>query len=198
MDMLGPAHRALIKQFPVDQDVLKAAADLSREFMSQCDTIEHILDPLSRNEMKALLERVAAGDGMKVMAELNNQSFYRGDDSCQKRMACDDFATQVLDIRGVRVNKETEARARKKRKKEAAHRLHLKSVMQRADAIWSEIDKLMEQKISKAYDEAAKKMIDLHDASKQEKKEAEFNRRLIAFKAKYSRRAAMMRRISKM
>jgi len=108
MESLSPAQLALIEQFPVDQDELKVAAELSMAYQSSCDTVEHVLDGLSRNEMKALLERVAAGDGTKVMTELNSQTRYTEEESCRKRMTCNEFAGKVLETRKAREKHDAE------------------------------------------------------------------------------------------
>jgi hypothetical protein len=67
--------------------------------------------------------------------------------------------------------------------------------MQRADAIWSGLDSLMDQKIASAYDQAALRLEELRDAYAQAGDTAGFQQRLGAFRLRYSNRPAMLRRL---
>ena len=67
--------------------------------------------------------------------------------------------------------------------------------MQRADSLWASLDALMDEKIASAYDQAAAQLQELRDAHEQAGKAAEFQERLAAFRERYARRQAMMRRV---
>jgi uncharacterized Zn finger protein len=53
----------------------------------------------------------------------------------------------------------------------------------------------MEQKKASAYDEAAVQLQELRDAHQQAGEEARFQEKLAAFRERYARRSAMIRRI---
>ncbi|HRZ34882.1 MAG TPA: hypothetical protein P5534_00790 [Candidatus Paceibacterota bacterium] len=53
----------------------------------------------------------------------------------------------------------------------------------------------MDQKIASAYNQAAAQLQELRDAHAQAGKDAKFREKLAAFRARYARRSAMMRRI---
>jgi len=74
-------------------------------------------------------------------------------------------------------------------------RQHLASIMQRADAIWSGLDSLMDQKIASAYDQAALRLEELRDAYAEAGDTGGFQQRLAAFRLRYSNRPAMLRRL---
>jgi len=71
----------------------------------------------------------------------------------------------------------------------------LASVMERADALWAGLDPLMDQKVTAAYDQAATQLKELRDAHEQAGETARFQQKLTAFRERYARRPAMMRRI---
>ena len=57
---------------------------------------------------------------------------------------------------------------------------------------------LMEQKVTSAYDQAAAQLQELRDAHEQAREHARFQQRLTAFRERYARRPAMLRRIEKL
>jgi len=67
--------------------------------------------------------------------------------------------------------------------------------MERADALWAGLDPLMDQKVMAAYDQAATQLKELRDAHEQAGETARFQQKLTAFRERYARRPAMMRRI---
>jgi uncharacterized Zn finger protein len=67
--------------------------------------------------------------------------------------------------------------------------------MQRADTIWAGLDALMDQKIASAYDQAAAQLQELRDAHAQAGDDDKFRMKLAAFRERYARRLAMMRRL---
>ncbi|NLH74818.1 MAG: hypothetical protein GX456_17350 [Verrucomicrobia bacterium] len=110
-------------------------------------------------------------------------------------MSCADFAARVLSVREARIQQEARAAAEKRARQKETRRRHLASVMERADAIWAGMDRLMDQKSASAYEEVAVQLQDLRDAYLQAGNHASFRAKLSAFRQKYSHRPAMMRRI---
>jgi hypothetical protein len=91
------------------------------------------------------------------------------------------------------------AAAAVKRQHEAELRKqHLASIMQRADSIWSGLDPLMDQKIASAYEQVAIQLHELRDAYAQASDIGAFQQKLKGFRARYSNRPAMLRRIEKL
>jgi uncharacterized Zn finger protein len=70
--------------------------------------------------------------------------------------------------------------------------------MERADAMWAGLDPLMDQKASAAYDQAAAQLKELRDAHEQAGQSERFQKNLTAFRERYARRSAMMRRIEEL
>jgi len=195
LDCLTPALQALVEHFPVDQDALTVAAGQATGDMPKRMPISHVVDRLSATDMKALLMRVAEGDGSRVMSELNRLTYPRMKPAADETLTCVDFATQAIKVREARLKKEAKAAAAKRRREAAARKRHLEGVLKRAETIWAGLDALMAEKKASAYDSVAEQLAELHDAYVQAGRSADFKERLTAFRDAYSRRPAMMRRI---
>jgi hypothetical protein len=198
LDRLSPALAALIQHFPVDRDALAVAAGLSRATTPNSIPIATVLERLPVSQMRALLERVAEGDGSRVMSELIRLTHPAPATPARPAMSCTDFAAQTLEIRQARRKQEAEAAAAKRKREEEARRQHLANLMQRADTIWTGLNQLMDQKVAVAYEQAAAQLQELRDAHEQAGEHASFQQRLTAFRERYARRPAMLRRIEKL
>lgn len=198
LDCRTTALQALIEQFPVDPDALAVASGQSQDPIPDRIPIAAVLDKLPVPKMKALLQRVAKGDGLRVMSELNRLTYPPMETPAGYAMTCVDFATNVIEAREARLKTEARAAAAEQKSAAAARKRHLESVMKRVDTIWVGLDPLMDQKIASAYDDAAEQLKGLRDAYKQADKDAEFQDRLAAFRECYARRPAMMRRIKEL
>ena len=138
---------------------------------------------------------VEAGDGSRVMSELNRLAYPKRVSPAQRTISCVDFATDTIEVRKARLEDEAKAEAADRERAAAARRKHLESVMKDADEIWVRRDELVDEKTAFAYDDAAKQFKDLCDAYRQAERDAEFQDRLTIFRKNYARRPAMMRRI---
>jgi hypothetical protein len=195
LDDLSPAQDALIEQFPVNPDALAAAAGQSQASMPDRIPMAKVLEDIPVSEMQVFLARVAQGDGSRVMAELNRLTYPDAETPAGAAMSCTDFAAKTIDLRETRRRRETEAAAVKRKREEEARRCHLTTVLQRADTIWAGLDALMDQKIASAYNQAAAQLQELRDAHAQAGDDQRFHAKLAAFRERYARRPAMMRRL---
>ncbi len=198
LDQLTSALAALIKHFPVDRDALAAATRLSQTSTPDRIPIATVLERLSVSEMRALLAQVAEGGGAGVMTELNRLTYPRVQTPPSQAMRCVDFAAKTIETRKVRQKREAEAAAAKRLRETELRKQHLASVLQRADAIWSGLDALMDQKIASAYDQVANQLQELRDAYGQAHDIGAFQQKLAEFRRRYSNRPAMLRRIEKL
>lgn len=198
LDCLTPALSTLIEQFPVDRDALAVAAGQAQGGMPDRIPISDALDKLPVSDMRALLARVADGDGTRVMSELNRLTYPHIEPSVGETLTCVEFASKAMAVREARLKKEAKAAAAEKRRAAEARKRHLEGVMKRSDTIWAGLEPLMEEKIASAYDNVATQLKELRDACKQADKESDFQDRLEVFRERYSRRPAMMRRIKEL
>ena len=195
LDCLTPALQTLVEQFPVDPDALAVAAGQSQNMMPERVPITTVLDRMPVPEMKTLLERVAEGDGSRVTSELNRLAYPPVEISTGEALTCVDFATKAIEKRKARLKKEARAASAERKRAAAERKRHLQSVMKQADKIWAGLYPLMDQKIASTYDDIAAQLKEMRNAYKQADKGSEFEDRLVAFRGRFSRRPAMMRRI---
>jgi hypothetical protein len=198
LDRLSPALAALIEHFPVDRDALTVAASLSQGPTPDRIPIASIVERLPVPQMRALLERVAEGDGSRVMSELNRLTSPAPGSRAVPALSCTEFAAKVIEVREARRKEEAEAEAAKRKREEEVRRERLASVMQQADALWAGLDPLMDQKVAAAYDQVAAHLQELRDAHEQAGQSNRFRQKLTAFRERYARRTAMLRRIEKL
>ncbi len=195
LDCLTSAHQALIEHFPVDQDALTVAVGQATGGMPPRMPISRVVANLSATDMKALLVRVAEGDGSRVMSELNRLTYPSLKPVADEGLTCVDLASKALAVREARLKKEAKAAAAQRQQEVAARKRHLENVLKRADAIWAELNSRMEEKKASSYDRVAAQLEELRDAYEQAGRSADFKAQLTAFRDAYSRRPAMMRRI---
>jgi hypothetical protein len=198
LDHLSPAQKALIEHFPVDRDALAVAASLSQVSTPERIPIATVVERLPVSELRALLERVAEGEGSRVMAELNRLATPAPAAAGVASLSCVDFAAKVRAVRDARLKTEAGAAAAERKREAEARRQQLASVMERADAIWAGLDPLMDQKVVTAYDQVAAQLKELRDAHEQAGESARFQHKLTVFRERYARRPAMMRRIKEL
>jgi hypothetical protein len=127
LDRLSPAQAALIKHFPVDRDALAVAASLSQASTPERIPIATVVERLPVSEMRALLERVAAGEGPAVMAELNRLAAPPPPAAGVATLSCVDFAAKVRAVRDARLKEEAEAASAKRNREAEARRQRLAS-----------------------------------------------------------------------
>jgi hypothetical protein len=192
---LSHSLNALVEQFPVDPDAITVAAGLSKGLVTDRRPVEDLLEEIPVSELRAWLRRVADGDGSRVMAELNRLTVAPADAPIGQAITCADFAAKLEQVREARLKQEAQEEAKKAKQKAKERRRHLDSVLMQADMIWAGLNPLMDEKIASAYDRAASQLQELRDAYDQAGSGADFQERLVAFRSRYSRRAAMLRRI---
>lgn len=198
LGQLSPAQTTLIEHFPIDRDALAVAAGLSQASIPERLPAATVVQGLSVSEMRALLERVADGEGSSVMAELNRLGHPPPTAANVSTLSCVDFAAKARAVRDARLKAEAKAAAAQRKREAEARRQRLAAVMQRADTIWAGLDPLMDQKVTAAYDQVAAQLQELRDAHDQAGETAKFRQNLAAFQERYARRPAMMRRIEKL
>ena len=193
---LTSAQKGLVEQLGIDEDYLAAAADLAVPEIDTASALRQAVEELKTEDAREYLLRVAQGEGSRVMAELNWMAtrHARGGEAGPRRCVRE-LSEAAVRLRAERERRKAQAQARKRREKEAKRKAHLEDVLARSEAVWQEVDSLAEQKTAAAYDQIGKQVHDLSAAHALGVRAAEFEARLSAFRAKYSRRPALMRRI---
>ncbi|MCP5519917.1 MAG: hypothetical protein H7A46_00045 [Verrucomicrobiales bacterium] len=195
LNRLTTALTVFLKHFAVDPDALTVAAEFSPGPPPEPIPISEVLEEMPVAQMRTLLERVADGEGSSVMAELNRLTYTQPDPSSGPSLSCVEFASRILKVRRARLDQEAESARERRQRQAEARRQHLAAVMQRADAIWTRVEELVDQRTSAAYDEAATKLEELRDAHVQEGATPGFQERLAAFREQHRRRPGVLGRI---
>jgi hypothetical protein len=198
LDSLTASLRELAEQFGVDSDALAVAAGLSGKLKTERIPMDAVLDQLPADAMKALLGRVADGEGIRVGVELNRLACLPPQTVETPPLQCSEFAAQVIGYHEARLAGEARVADEKRRRADAERKRQLELVMERADSVWNELDPLMDKKVVSAYDVVAKQLEELRDAYRLHKRDSEFREKLAAFKKCYARRPAMMHRIEEL
>jgi hypothetical protein len=198
LDRLSGAQTALIEHFPVDPDALPVAAGLFPAAPQERIPISTAPGSLQAVEMRALLERVAGGDGSRVMSELYRLTFPASPPPAASVMSCNDRAAKAVEVGKARRQRGAIAAAAARKRKEEARREDLAAVLLRADSIWAGLAPLMDQQVASADEQVAAQLKELRDAHEQAGRIDTFKQKLAAYRERYARRPAMLRRIDRL
>ena len=192
---LTSAQRGLVEQLGVDEDYLAAAAELDVPETDTEAALQEAIAQLKVRDAREYLLRVANGEGARVMAELNwlATRHARCEDGPRRRVR--ELSEAAAIRRAKRERREAQAQERKRREEEAKRKAHLEAILARADEVWQGFSSLAERKTASAYDEISQQIHDLADAYALADRTPEFEAKLAAFSAVYSRRPALMRRL---
>ena len=85
----------------------------------------------------------------------------------------------------------------KRRKAELAKRRKLEALAERENEVWKEVDALIQEKKTSAYDTAVKRLKELHDLAEYQENTANFRNRVEEIERTYSRRPALISRMKR-
>ncbi|MDY7078341.1 MAG: hypothetical protein SXV54_15600 [Chloroflexota bacterium] len=190
---LTPALCSFVELFDVDLDMLQAAAEHSAQLESQTlteDDLRRAIEALAPEEKDDFLLRLLQGEPQLSLA-LKRRLGVLGDDlqhSTEPRRTVSDILTAATEM------------AERRRKAEAAaaeaRRLaELEAVAQRGNAVWDEVDALIQQGQARPYNEAVQLLKKLRDLAEHQRQTVTFQTRLDRIHNEYSRRSALMRRL---
>jgi hypothetical protein len=113
LDRLSPALEALIEHFPVDEDALAKATELTLASIPERIPMAAVLARLSVSEMRAFLARVADGGGRGVMNELNRLTYPQARTPAGQSKKRTDFSAKTIKTRKVSRKQKAKAAAGK-------------------------------------------------------------------------------------
>jgi hypothetical protein len=195
---LTPAQRQLAELLLVPADFLAAARELDVPADDRNAALRSALGRLDPDAMRAYLLRVADGEATRVVTELNRLARSPGRAVEQRRRTCAELLAAVEEQRLARERREADERERKQRAAAAKRKVRLQALFQRAEAVWTEVDSLVQRKTGSAYDEAVRHLRDLRDAYALAGRVPEYEQRLREFNDRNVRRPALVSRIEKM
>ena len=197
LNRLSPALRKFVDLFEIDPLLVQVAAEASQAQKTAADAwLPPAISQLSREECDAFLLRLPQGElhlsleFKKRLREIAGASrFEQGAQSLQEpRRTVGQILTEVEERRE-RERQRRAAEAEEKRIRE------LEALAKREAHAWAEVDALIQQMKSKAYDEAVQLLLKLRDLARYQGQETVFQQRLNRIYEQYSRRSALLRRL---
>lgn len=200
-----PASLSALAEFlRIDEHLITAAAEESAPIEPDTGLSEWIA-ALQEAEKDALLLRVAQGEHAQVAATLargfrSEMKGTRGDADRARRTAAE-LRARAAELGEAHARKQARRAAEVRRRREAAaaaaRTKHLDSLAARKPAAWRDVQRLVESKKPKAYDEAVRLLVDLRDLAAREAGDRDFARRLDAVREGHARKPSFIARLDK-
>ena len=189
---LTAAHKAFMQFFDIDSYLVKAAAESSEALQPISDqALAGALSLLPRQECDAFLLRVLQGEtqvGSTLRKRLIELAGIEKPAASRRTPAPSKLAETAK--RFVQEEqRRVQAEAERKRIQE------LEELSKRVEPTWTWVEKLIEQKQSKAYDQAVALLVNLRDLAVYQKRLPEFESRLIPLVNRYTSRRALIERL---
>jgi hypothetical protein len=206
-DLDAPLDR-LADFLRIDPDLLAAAAEHSALKPDKTPSKKEIANWLSKMPAKAkdtLLARLITNDDPHLVAEVQQQAIDAARGVAPESPASQRTAAELLERARVlgetRREKEAAERAREKTKREreaaAKRKKHLESLRGKEDSLWKKIDRLIDIRQAKSYDEAVSLLRDLRDLAQMQGDARTFTARMTSLHAEYTRKRAFVKRLRK-
>jgi hypothetical protein len=193
---LSPALQSFAKLFVVDQDLIAIASESSAALQpAAAEPFADWIAALSDKERKAYLLRLVEGD-VQVGAELKlhlRQKF----GTVQKSVG-ESTGRTLADLVAITEEKKTQRDRQIQKTAAKARQKYLQDLAPKVDQIWQEVDRLIDCKQPKYYDEALTHLVDLRDLAESQGNLIPFRRRIQNLQQQYSNRPALISRLQKL
>ncbi len=191
---LTPALRSFVELFDVDADLIAVAAERSDPLETRTFTEEDwrpAINALAPEEKDDFLLRLAQGEKQLSLAlkRCLGGLGYAQQSSGQKPRRT---VFEVLSAAADRAEQRRQAAAAAA---EAQRLAELEVLARRGDAVWDEVDALIQRGQAKSYDEAVGILKKLCDLAEQRQQMRAFRARMSRLCDEYSRRSSLMRRL---
>jgi hypothetical protein len=193
---LSPALQSFAELFVVDQDLIAIASESSTALQpAVAEPFADWIAALSDKERKAYLLRLVEGD-VQVGAELKlhlRQKFGK-----VQKSAGESMGRTLADMVAIAKEKKTQRDRKIQQTAAKARQKYLKDLIPKVDQIWREVDRLIECKQPKYYDEAVAHLVDLRDLAESQGSLSIFQECVQSLQQKYSSRPALISRLRKL
>ena len=203
---LSPAQQALTEFLEVDPDLLDAARAASAAASPDKDDDARRLDlwlsTWQGDEMKAVLERIALGQGQE--AERQVKSHYAAWLKVQPPSSpAASIRRRVADLReltgsaaAMRREREAKARAKQEASRRRQREARLRRLMAEPDTHWKAAEAHAARGVASGYEQAVHMLVDLAEAYALVSSREAFDRKLRRFLVPHARRPALLRRLA--
>ncbi|PZR88082.1 MAG: hypothetical protein DLM67_21125 [Candidatus Nephthysia bennettiae] len=205
---LGAPLNGLVEFFRIDKDLVAAAAGGSQPAASTEPTRKQMnrwIASLPGDDKDDILTRLMAGEaaiGDELVRRMRRDE--DGGEGTDERRSNRRTAGELLRDAQVRAAEQRRAqaeaaarvKARREREVAAARATYLDSIAGKEAALWTRVDELIATRQPRAYDEATKLLVDLHELSRRGDG-TEFRRRLEALRAEHARKPLLIGRLDR-
>ena len=189
---LTPALERFVELFDIDEDLIRVAAERSRELADEiadgdlCRAIEQ----LSMEERDSFLLRLARGEPHLTVTLNRRLGTLNGglQEDASERRTTDELLARVEALRERRRREHAAA-------VEARRIAELHALAGREQGAWREVDGLIQQSQAQAYEEAVQLLRNLRELAEYQNRRPAFEGRLAILCDQYDRRHALMRRL---
>ena len=205
---LNAPLKTFIDFMRIDTDLVAVAAEESDSESPQTDSkaLKNWIHNLPASEKDDILFRLVEAPSLHLGAEILRRFQQTGTNNANSKI--DKPLRKLVDLisRAETYAEERKRRAAEKKAREQARRnkekakvreKYLKNLVGQEDRIWFKIDKLIDSKQPKKYNEAVELLIDLRDLYKKTRKEQAFNKRLKTICGNHYRKLTFLDRLKK-
>ncbi|MPZ11703.1 MAG: hypothetical protein GEU89_16075 [Kiloniellaceae bacterium] len=187
--------------FDIDPDLVQAAAESGRDDAAPSkDDLREALTAITEREKTALLLRAVEGDS-HVIAELKRRIRSRRPAPSLPQRTAGALRTRAQEIAEARERLDAERREAERRRQakqaEKERRARLQALKQRGAAAWREVEAEIERRNAAGYDKAARLLCDLQALAADEGSQGDFDRRVVAIRARHQRKGKFIERLAK-
>jgi hypothetical protein len=192
----------------IDGDLISAAAESNADQQVPIPSRPEIgqwVRSLPSAEKDAIVTRLIDGDELHLSAEVRQRAIFeisgggRSDEGA--RRTAGEILARAEIIASERKEKEAEQRAREKARRERAEaeerKKRLESLAGKENDLWSTVQKLIDAKQSRRYDEAVSLLQDLHDLAERQGKGRDFKSRMGELQRENSGKSTLIERFRK-
>jgi hypothetical protein len=185
----------LVEFFEIDEMLVEVAAEASGERGSVSDEwLRRAIATLPRNESDAFLLRLAEGE-LHLGLALKKQLRALAGGSLEERASRAPRRTVGQLLARAEQGRE-EAERRRAEEAERKRIAELEALAKREAESWQEVDALIERKTGSAYEDAVQLLCRLRDLAEYKGRAMAFQGRVREIRERYSRRRALMRRLT--
>ena len=202
---LTAAQQSLAEFIEVDSDLLAAAASESPGMDDESSDTEVEMDEWLENigidEARASLKRLLKGQSQQAERQLRSQflAWQKGRalqaERFKERRSVAELWKKAEVARKARLRRAEEELAQIKAEQRRRREAHLAVLAADFSSHWSAVDRMAEQGIASAYQEATQALADLSEAYDLHASRAEFDARFRGFAERHGRRTALVRRL---
>jgi len=210
LEQLSASLSAFCDFLRIDEDLLTIAAASSanlHEASPSTDELERLIRQLPEGEKDALLIRAARGEAPQLQAELLQRARAAdpaaslGASDIAPRRTVGELLEQAEQRAEARRRAEADRRARERARREeeeASQRTaYLEGLVGREDALWSQLEALVESKKPGGYDAAVRMLIDLRDLTSRRGLGGAFGRRVAELRGRHAKKPAFLERLDR-